>query len=52
MVFSGQNTSVEKHQGNNQPEHPLGFADITAFPSHGSVPSVRQSLIEPQYSDI
>ena len=38
-MFGGQNTGVEEHQGHDQPEHPLGLADVTALSSHGSVPS-------------
>ena len=39
VVFSGQDTGVEEDQGHDQPEHPLGLADVAALSSHGSVPS-------------
>ena len=38
VMLSGQNASVEEHQGHNQPEHPLRLANISALSSHRSVP--------------
>ena len=37
-MFGGQNTGVEEHQGHDQPEHPLGLADLAALAPHRSVP--------------
>ena len=38
-MLSGEDTRVEEDQGHDQPEHPLGLADVATLPSHGSVPS-------------
>ena len=41
MMLSGQHAGVQEHQGHNQPEHPLRFANVPAFPSHRPVPSKK-----------
>ena len=45
VVLSGQNAGVEEDQSHDQPEHPLRFADVTAFSSHGPVPSENVTIV-------
>ena len=44
MVFSGKDACVEEDKGNNEPKHPLGFADVSTLSSHWSVPSKEKQL--------
>ena len=41
MMLSGQHAGVQEHKGHDQPEHPLRFANVPAFPSHRPVPSEK-----------
>ena len=38
VVLGGKDAGVEEHQDHDQPEHPLGLADLTSLPPHLTVP--------------